>query len=141
MTSQVNEISFLIKRVSDNLNKFTNTQKRDAKLSFSQIRVITYLKENQSEKKAQKDIERFLGVSHPTVVGIIQTLEAKGYLYSVTDQGDKRVKNLYLTEQGEECLSNTQVQRACVEEKVLNGFSEDDTKTLRDLLVRVLDNL
>lgn len=140
MHEQSQDIGFLIKRINDNLGKYGNEQMHDSGMTFSQMRVITYLKEHQGEKRAQKDIEDFFGVSHPTVVGIIQRLEEKGLLNSSVDADDRRIKNLALTQAGEGLVQEAEKHRAMMDEQLLKGLSAAEVEQLRGLLNRIVGN-
>ncbi len=141
MREQSQDIGFLIKRINDSLGKYGNEKMHDSGMTFSQMRVITYLKEHQGEKRAQKDIEEFFGVSHPTVVGIIQRLEEKGLIKSSVDTDDRRVKNLALTPAGEALVLEAERHRQGMDDQFLKGLNAGEIEQLRALLTRVLSNI
>lgn len=141
MQTQSQDISFLIKRINDKLSRFGNEQMHNSGMTFSQMRVISYLKEHQHEKRAQKDIEEFFGVSHPTVVSIIQRLEERGLIKSVVDSNDRRVKNLSLTPAGDALVSDASKQREHMDASLLKGLEPEEVDELRRLLNQIVQNL
>ena len=61
-------------------------------------RVLTFLLKSQDKTIIQKDIEEYLELRHPTIIGILQRMEAKGLIVSTVDQQDKRQKIIALTD-------------------------------------------
>ncbi|MDD6451089.1 MAG: MarR family transcriptional regulator, partial [Lachnospiraceae bacterium] len=70
-------------------------------LTFSQAHVLKTLYVNQGQA-TQKEIEKQLGVSHPTVSGLIHRLEKNGYVTSEIDKRDKRNRIVTLTDRAME---------------------------------------
>lgn len=141
MQTQSQDISFLIKRINDKLSRFGHEQMHNSGMTFSQMRVISYLKEHQGEKRAQKDIEDFFGVSHPTVVSIIHRLEERGLIKSTVDTNDRRIKNLTLTPAGDSLVSDASKQRENMDTSLLKGLKEEEIEELRRLLSQIAQNL
>ena len=73
------DIGYYIKRINDKLKAGFDAYLCDVDLTSSQARVIEYVYWNGG-MVTQKEIEVFLDVAHPTVVGIVNRLEKKGYL-------------------------------------------------------------
>lgn len=85
-------------------------------------------------------IAEALGCDKSNVTGLISRLEARGLVARTTDQHDRRIKWLTLTEDGwavREMLREQILQG----QDVLNGFSEDDRATFLDYLRRASASL
>ena len=70
----------------------------DLDLTGQQSFIIRYLSERQGEVVYPKDIERRFNLTHPTVSGLLQRLESKGFLTCEPDPDDRRYKRIVLTE-------------------------------------------
>ena len=68
------DIGHLIKIVDEQLKKRFDKDLQKFDLTLSQMRVLWFLK-SKGGRTSQKDIEDFLQVSHPTVVGLISRLK------------------------------------------------------------------
>ena len=65
-----NDVGYLIKRINDKLAVRADAELKQYHLTMSQGRVFLYLS-SRGGQATQKEIETFLGVAHPTVVGIV----------------------------------------------------------------------
>lgn len=93
------------------------------------------------EEASQRDLERKLRLKPSTVNGIIDRLEAKGYVSRHTSSQDGRVRLVCLTDAGR---SKVQDFRAIVEEtecRYTAGLSAQERDCLRKLLTRIIKNL
>ena len=67
-------------------------------LTSSQAQVLHIITKALPERVFPKDIEKCLRLTHPTVLGILQRLEAKGYITMQCDQTDRRRRCITPTE-------------------------------------------
>ncbi len=134
------DIGYLIKNINDRLKIKADADLKYSKLTLAQSRVLTFL-DSQGGQATQKEIEVYLEVSHPTVVGIISRMEQNGYLRHWADEADKRNKIVALTEQAK-ALGKEMKHRVSANEKLLlASLSEDDIKKLRQMLLTMYSNL
>lgn len=89
-------IGYLVKNIADKLHGRADANLKKHNLTFQQSKIIAFLA-NNNKKTSQKEIENFLQVSHPTVVGIVSRMEQNGFLQTAIDLTDKRNKIVYLT--------------------------------------------
>ena len=68
-------IGYLLARIHSNMDRRANNNLKASGMTFSQMRLMHFLFKQGEATPSQKDIEDFLQVSHPTVVGLIQRLE------------------------------------------------------------------
>ncbi|MFL2100550.1 MarR family winged helix-turn-helix transcriptional regulator [Desemzia sp. FAM 23991] len=68
------------------------------------------------------DIAETIGVTLPSITKNIATLEDLGYIKKETNQEDKRVVNIYLTEKG-----------LALHQKVVSDFHEKNSEILKDI--------
>ena len=82
-----------------------------------------------------------LRVEPPTVTNMLSRMERAGLLKRCRDPEDARCTRVYLTEQGRELRAPVERCWEAVEEHALSGVTAEEEALLRDLLVRLHDNL
>lgn len=111
-------------------------------VTAAQCRVLMYLEKMKGQAVSQRELERYLGVSHTTVKGLLQRLEEKGLVRTAfDDSSDARVKHAYLTDTYEARHVAARDTILRLEETVLSPLDEEEKRELKELLTRVLDNL
>jgi len=130
-----------IKIISDCVEKAANQHLKQLNLTLSQARILLYLRERKGEKTSQKDIEDYFEVTHPTVIGILKRLESKGFISSEFDSEDKRVKNVYLTENEASIYDEMDDFKKTTEQKLLQGLTDVQIQELKSLLKSVYKNI
>ncbi len=90
-------IGYLIKSISDKIKMHADAELKSHGLTLSQSRILGFL-HDRGGRATQKEIEEFLGVAHPTVVGIVARMEQKGFLTTDIDASDKRNKVVAMAE-------------------------------------------
>lgn len=134
-------IGFLFKLIHDCIRKDADCSLKQMDLTLAQMRILGYVYAHKDEAVSQKDIEHFLEVSHPTVVGLLKRLEAKGFITTSFDQNDKRIKNIYITEK-ESLLREEMIKhRDATEARLLKDFRQEEKVLLSMLLEKVYNNV
>lgn len=134
------DIGHLFKAINERMRARFDSQLKKNDLTFSQCQVLSFINFNGGQV-TQKQIEAFLEVSHPTVVGLISRLEKNGYLSCHTDENDKRNKVVCQTEKAESFSGEMYRSKIEGEEILLNGLSDRERAELRRYLERVYDNM
>lgn len=133
-------IGYLIKAIDDKLKIRADAELKSSGLTLSQSRVLAILN-NSGGQATQKEIEDFLEVSHPTVVGIVSRMEQNGLLTTWFDTKQQRSKVVALTEKarniGKDMDSTIQDQ----EEAMLNGLTPEETALLEKALLTIYRNI
>ena len=134
------DIGYLIKNINDKLKVKADADLKHSNLTLAQSRVLAFL-DRRGGQATQKEIEVYLEVSHPTVVGIISRMKQNGHLRCWIDETVKRNKIVALTEQAK-ALGEEMEQRISANEKMLlASLSEADIKKLKQLLLIIYNNL
>lgn len=134
------DIGYLIKNINDKLKAKADADLKHSRLTLAQSRVLAFL-DSRGGQATQKEIEVYLEVSHPTVVGIISRMEQNGYLRCRVDETDKRNKVVTLTEQAKVLGKEMEQRILANEKKLLTSLSEDDIKKLKQMLWIIYHNL
>lgn len=135
-----NEIGMLIKQISYQMRTHADTDLRKCDLTWSQAHLLRHLTRAGGEM-SQKQIEKEMEISHPTVVGLVQRLETKGFVESFTDEKDRRIKMVRLTEQAREHQHFMEERFREKEKLMTRGMSEEEVKELIRLLRKLHANL
>lgn len=133
-------IGYLIKNVNDKIKCKFDADLKSHNLTLSQSRVIAFVSRHGSVS-TQKEIEKFLGISHPTVVGIISRMERNGYITCTVDDSDRRNKIVKLTDKAIEVCSEITEKIKQNEIAMMKSLSEDEVETLSRLLEIIYKNI
>ena len=134
-----NDVGYLIKSINDKLAARADAELKQFNLTMSQCRVFLYLS-SRGGQATQKEIETFLDVAHPTVVGLVSRMEQNGYVTCWPCE-DGRNKYVKLTPQAEAIDKDMQENMHTSEEMLLAPLSPEDRERLRDLLLTVAEHL
>ena len=140
-TSQTrHSIPFLMRLITDRTSTLF-AERADCPVTATHARVVMYLKKREGGPVTQHELEKYLGVSHATIKGLVQRLEAKGYVRTAFNSRDGRVKNVYLTD---ECTRYKERMHELVEEldaRLLSGLSEAERQELTRMLEHIYNNI
>ena len=134
-----NDVGYLIKSINDKLKVRADAELKQYHLTMSQSRVLVYLR-SRGGQATQKEIETFLDVAHPTVVGLVSRMEQNGYVTCWPCE-DGRNKYVKLTAQAEAIDRDMQENMHANEEMLLAPLSPEEREQLRDLLLTVAEHL
>ncbi|MEU6479667.1 MarR family winged helix-turn-helix transcriptional regulator [Streptomyces sp. NPDC047017] len=87
------------------------------------------------EQPSQLEIAARLGVDRTTMVGVIDSLESKGYVERHRSDRDRRRNVVTLTAAGQLCLGEAEVARERVERDFLAPLDETSATALTEALV------
>ena len=127
------DIMYLIKTIADKTCAAADAALKQHGLTFSQLRVLGFLA-SRNGSSAQRDIQRHLEVSHPTMVGLVGRLEKNGFVVSFTDEEDRRNKIVRMTEKAIRLGDDLDAGRRQASEELTRGLSEPETGELYRLL-------
>ena len=133
------DVGYLIKSINDKLTVKADAELKQFNLTMSQCRVFLYLS-SRGGQGTQKEIETFLGVSHPTIVGLVSRMEQNGYVTCWPCE-DGRNKYVKLTPQAEAIDKDMRENMQANEQMLLSPLSPEDRERLRDLLLTVAEHL
>ena len=134
------KIGYLVKRLSNRMSVVVDASLKKHDLTFSQIRVLDFIYEHGGEVN-QKEIEEFLNVSHPTVVGLVGRLEHNGFIFSRVDEEDRRSKRVSLSRKALDLHQFIMKDGLDMEAQLSKGFSKEEISQLLDYLKRMNQNL
>lgn len=133
-------IGYLIKSINDKIKVHADADLKSHNLTLAQSRILIFLL-NREGRATQKEIEDFLEVSHPTVVGLISRMEKNGFLTTSLDDQDRRNKIVQLTNMAYETGKNMDALIDGMEIEMLSPLSEEQKLDLAEALQLIYKNL
>ena len=130
-----------IKRVCNAIDRKRTQDLESLELTSSQGQVLGYLVRSGDLAVSPGDIGRHYGLSHPTVTGILQRLEAKGFVVFAEDPADRRKKRVAATAKALDCHERIREKFLETEARLTAGMSPDERGQLKALLDRVIENM
>lgn len=90
---------------------------------------------------SQKEIARSMDVSAATIAVSLKKLEKGGYINKVMDEGDNRLNQITITEKGNRVVTQSKQIFEATDQRVFEGFTEEEKQTLSSLLHKLNANL
>lgn len=134
-------VGFLFKQINTVYEKDINNQLKGIGITSSQCEVLDYLFHCDKEEVNQRDIEKALNLKNPTVTGLLQRLDEKGYVLIVPNAKDKRKKKVYLTEKAYDIQRRMEADRRRIDKNLTLGMTRREVQALQKMLNRVLYNV
>ncbi len=124
---------FLELKVSEIISKYD--------LRFIELQILIYLKYHQSEGNTASDLIDYFKVSKAHVSKSIDNLQQKGYVTLLTDEKDKRVIRILLTEAAKEPLEESLQKFLKLKDSLIHGINKKDLATMHSVLNKMIDNM
>ena len=131
-------IANLIKTASIEFDKIANPILAEYDLTASQCRVLKFLFVQQNQNARIVDIEKECVITHPTVLGLIDSLEKKGFVLKIVNPKDARSKLISLTPKAKEMQMELEAIVAKINLMWVENLSEQERKELQKLLQKLL---
>ena len=107
---------------------------------FGTLRALDCLEKNGSGEISQRQLEEVCHSAHPTMTEILKKLEKKGFIETRPSETDHRRKAIRQTDRARELrLAMSRVDEETFE-KFCTGMSEEQTKSLGEMLDRLMKN-
>lgn len=130
-----------IKRINDLIAKEANRHLKAHNLTLAQNRLLMILYRQEQHTATLKELEGLFHVSQPTVVGLADRLEAKGFVTRCPDPCDRRVKHVRLTEEGcAICLASLEDIHG-LETRLTAALTPEERIAFADMLMRIAASL
>ena len=96
---------------------------------------------HQNDGLTHSELAQKLEVSPATITNMIKRMEGSGFVVRCRDDEDQRVSRVYLTEAGENIISELEAVMNGIEAKIFFGLDQEKQDTLRSLLGKIHNNL
>ncbi len=134
-------LSRQIRMINNKFREIVDRNLQTYDLTLAQLDVLSYLKFSKERDIHQRQIEKWFRLKNPTVTGLLNRLEEKGFIIRRTNLDDRRYRLIVLTEKGERLLEQLWGEAQKLEERVYHCLSVEEQKQLMGFLGRVLNSL
>lgn len=110
-------------------------------ITRSQWTVLTTLSRGGNDGMMQVDLARLLEVGKVTVGGLVDRLETTGHVERRADPADRRIKQVYITEQGYDVLQYMIEISTKLNDRIMHNVSNEDRLVCEQVLYKVKRNL
>lgn len=128
----------LFRQTDQMLKRALSKKVEDTGLYRSQHRLLMYL--GRHPECSQTAIAEKMDISPAAVAVSMKKLEKAGYIRRQCDTEDNRINHVVITDKGKEEINNSFVCFQEVEDALLGGFTEEETRQLEDFLRRIIRN-
>lgn len=130
----------LLRILSCSINQSITGALTQMDLTSAQGHIMGYLS-HRKEPACPKDVEEHFHLSHPTVSGLLSRLEKKGFIELRPDAEDRRCKRIVILQKGWDCNETMYHTILANEERMVQGFSDEEKACFADFLARATRNL
>ncbi|NBJ13048.1 transcriptional regulator SlyA [Microvirga arsenatis] len=108
---------------------------------LTQARWVALLALSRADGLTQRDLAATLGVEGPTLVRILDGLEAQGLIERQSCPDDRRAKRVRLTEAADPVLREIRKIADATRRELLEGIATDDLSVARRVLALIAERL
>ncbi|KQM97405.1 hypothetical protein ASE85_14050 [Sphingobium sp. Leaf26] len=134
-------LGFLIHDVSRLRRTVIDKALKPLGITRSQWWVLSNLARNSSHEMVQTELANVLDIGKVALGGLLDRLEASGYIERKADPGDRRAKRVVMTRKGEEILEQMQEQGADLNRETLRDITEAEVRLAEDIMHRMKKRL
>ena len=135
------EIGFYLKKIFQTMDKSLNKELETIDLTSMQAHVLIYLYKNKNNIINQRDIERKFELNNPTVNGILNRLENKGFIRRVVSHIDARNKEISLTDKSVLLINDMKKSAKKMESKMTSGIQKEELDVFYKVIKKMFDNV
>ncbi len=128
-----------LKQISVHMSRDINRNLDQHNLTLSQSHLLMYLFHSEKQCASLKQLENHFGVAQSTMAGIAVRLENKGLILSFTDDHDRRIKHIQLTDAGRDVCQTCWDTILATEERVVSSLTEVERQVFLALLKKVYE--
>ena len=125
-------------------NSFEYQKNKDLErlgLTTAQAQILLFLTLNKNKLISQRDIEKIFNLSNPTINGLLNRLESKGFVIRVKNEKDARIKEVHLTDKAIVVQKEISKKMKSAEKEMLSVLSREERDTLSRLLEKIVNNI
>lgn len=137
---QESVIPLLLMKINQQLRASADRNLEEWGLTLSQARVLHVIGEHGGSV-AQRELERILEVSHPTVVGLVSRMQKNGFVEISIDTKDHRNKIVSFAEKAYRHKISLRWQHLDVDDHLLRGMTKEEIRQAEVLLRKMYRNV
>ena len=132
-------VGFWLKRAYLAIRKEYDEELGQHALTYPQWEIVRMI--CSQDGLEQRAIQQRLGIQSATLTGMVDGLVDHGLVERRLSPDDARVKQLHLTENGQELQKLSPEVLVRINDRIAQGFSPTELALLKDWLMRVVQNL
>lgn len=110
-------------------------------VTSSQLYILLYLLMNKEIRINVKDLGKKFNLKGPTITGILNRLENKGFITRTISEEDSRYKKIEITDKAIQTESALKEKAKILEEKLIENITHEEIDKLEEILIKMLSNL
>ncbi|WP_157219232.1 MarR family winged helix-turn-helix transcriptional regulator [Flavisphingomonas formosensis] len=134
-------LGFLIHDVSRLRRTVIDKALKPLGITRSQWWVLSNLSRNTSHEMMQTELANVLDIGKVALGGLLDRLEAGGYIERKADPADRRAKRIAMTAKGEEILEKMQEQGTELNRETLRDVTAEEIAIAEDIMHRMKKRL
>lgn len=134
-------LGFLVHDVSRLRRTVIDKALKPLGITRSQWWVLSNLARNSSHEMMQTELANVLDIGKVALGGLLDRLEAGGYIERKADPVDRRAKRIGMTPKGEEVLRQMEARGILLNKETMQGISQDEARQAEDVMHRMKKRL
>ena len=134
----IDKAAILIKKAALEFEKVANPIFAEYDLTASQYKILKFLYASESRSARLVDLEKEYSMTHPTTIGLVKTLEEKGFVARTANPDSARGKLIVLTEKADSMQEELLKLGDAVEDKLTERLTSEESAQLIALLQKLL---
>ncbi|MDD5233619.1 MAG: MarR family transcriptional regulator [Syntrophales bacterium] len=102
------------------------------RVTYAQAGILFLLKHKSG--RSMTELSQFLGTDNSTMTGLVDRLEKAGFVSRNSNPGDRRLSDVYITEQGLNEINRAKSVIRRVNEEVKSGFTSREVENFKNML-------
>jgi DNA-binding MarR family transcriptional regulator len=132
-------LGFLLLRIGKLHRNLMRHRSEELGLHRGQPPVMFALQERDGISNS--DLAEFLEITPATLTNKVKRMEKTGLVIRRRDPEDERVSRIYMTDKGRGIMDELHKSVVGMEDVLLSGFTEAETRELKSQLLRVVKNI
>ena len=134
----ISKVALLVKKAALEFDKISNPFFAAYDLTASQYKVLKFLYAQPTRTARVVDLERQYSMTHPTTLGLLDTLEKKGFTTRIVNPNDARGKLVALTKKADDMQTELEALGSQIEDKLTEKLTKGEKEQLVALLQKLL---
>lgn len=135
------KLGYYFKVMANEMARNRNKDLEQLGLTSSQCDILMYLIKHHREEINQREIEQFFKLSNPTVSGILDRLETKGFIIRKPSLKDARSKQIVLTDKSKQIHHHMKKKMEELEKQLLENVSNEELLIFQKVCKQMHDNM
>lgn len=132
------ECMYMVKQLHDTIEKRVNQGLLEYDLTMLQMRALLILHNQKQDCCTMKEFEQLLHLAQSTTAGVVKRLEQKGYVQTVTDNQDRRIKKVQIMSEGIELCTYAAKEIEYIVDELFVNLTEEELQRLVFLVKKIV---